>query len=148
MITVPRAAFALVFSLGIVALIIGLGPGRSSDTPDVPNPAVPPAAKSISQAQPEGTGSKDQASKEEVKPEAPSKPKVLTMAEAVTLAERLGKGQAVKAERKDRPVPSFKIEVLGLDGVKRQIELRADGTQLSNRASEPKIPGKKKRPKQ
>jgi len=54
--------------------------------------------------------------------------KVLSFAEAVRTAERLGKGQAVRAERRDKPEVHFKIEVQGWDGMTRRIELAADGT--------------------
>jgi hypothetical protein len=54
--------------------------------------------------------------------------KSIGMAEAVTIAEKLGKGAVTKAERRDKPDPLFKFELIGRDGQKQRIELNPDGT--------------------
>jgi uncharacterized membrane protein YkoI len=54
--------------------------------------------------------------------------KVISLEEAIAIAEKLGKGKAVKAERKgEGSDASFKVEVVGKDGTKSKIQLNAQG---------------------
>jgi len=60
-------------------------------------------------------------------PAAKAKPKVLTLGDATNLAEKFGKGMAMKAERKDKGGAAFHVDVVGWDGEKRRVELAPDG---------------------
>jgi hypothetical protein len=51
----------------------------------------------------------------------------ISLIEAVTIAEQLGSGQAIRAERKDKPEVSFKVDLLLPDGRRTKIDLTADG---------------------
>lgn len=54
--------------------------------------------------------------------------KTITLIEAITIAEKSAKGEAVKAEKKgEGPETHFKIDVLGKDGKKAKVELTGDG---------------------
>lgn len=131
MVTVGRVVFALIFALVVTGLLVWpidwnspKSPLETSAQADPSNPPESPdSAKSASSS---------------------GKPKVLTMSEAVVIAERLGKGQVLKAERKDRPEPTFKFEVLSREGQKVRLELAIDGTvKAGPDASEKKPPEKK-----
>jgi uncharacterized membrane protein YkoI len=52
----------------------------------------------------------------------------VSMAEAVQIAEKLCKGLATRAERKDRPELTYKVDVTSWDNKSYQVEVAADGT--------------------
>src|SRR5262245_58985401 len=58
--------------------------------------------------------------KEEAKP--------ISLTEAINIAEKAGKGQAIKAERKGEGADTqFQVEVVGKDGARSRISLNAAG---------------------
>jgi hypothetical protein len=77
------------------------------------------------------------------KPDAAA-PRMITLAEAIALAEKSSQGTAVKAERKGEGSDvHFKIDLLGKDGQKHKVELDAAG---KPRPGEPeKKPDEKKK---
>ena len=74
--------------------------------------------------------------------------KTISLTEAIAVAEKAGKGRAVRAELRDGDEPIFKIDVLGSDGSKSKIELTADGKVRGGEGTpEAPAPDKKKREK-
>ncbi len=130
---------AVLFALVIGTLIIGMGPGYGQHDAERTNDFANVAAEDQNQSEPEPLAKKaatidpPQAVEKSVplavKPTLAKDPgpKAVSMAEAVTIAEKLGKGYAMKAERTERPAVSFKIDVMGIDGIRTNIELAADG---------------------
>jgi uncharacterized membrane protein YkoI len=54
--------------------------------------------------------------------------KPISLIEAITIAEKVGKGQATKAERKGEGAETqFKVDVVGIDGTKVKLTLSAAG---------------------
>ena len=121
-----KVLFSLVFAVAVGLLIVGLGAGYGNKTPDAGDQnATQPETK---------TAAKDQASKstaEKAVKQEPAKetsaPKILTMAEAVIIAEKFGKGYTLKAERIERPTLSYSFEIQSIDGTKKLIDLTAEG---------------------
>lgn len=110
-------------------------PKKGSPTPEAKK-APPGLAKKQGQKKPGAP---------EKKPTAPEKKagKVISLAEAIAIAEKIGGGQATKAERKGEGEElHFKIEVEGKGGSKQKIELNANGSRRQE--EEPKKPEKKK----
>ena len=65
---------------------------------------------------------------EQSTPKAKSaKPADLSLAEAIGIAEKLGKAKAVKAERTDRPTVSFTIDLVNWEGNKSTLVLNGEG---------------------
>jgi hypothetical protein len=76
-----------------------------------------------------------------------SAPAVLTLSEAIAVAEKQSKGKAIKAELKEQPEVHFKIELLDKDGQKVKVELTATGkprTKPEDASPEKKAPEKPK----
>jgi uncharacterized membrane protein YkoI len=60
--------------------------------------------------------------------------KIISLVEAIGIAEKTIRGEAVKAERKGEGAEThFKIEVLGKDGKKAKLELSGDGKPLEKK---------------
>jgi hypothetical protein len=108
---------ALLLTIGVVSLVVVLSPGDgpAGSVPERPAPAVAPRQPTESAGPPPAAGS-------------PRPKTVITLAEAIAIAEKTGQGYAIKAERRDKPQLSFRVEVMGVDGQKRRIELNADGS--------------------
>lgn len=145
-----KLIFALVFAVSVGLLIIGLGTGYGNKPTQNVGDEVPP--EQFTQSQNSQSGKDTTPAAPTQTPKVPSKevpiksgPKVLTMAEAVVIAERIGKGYTMKAERKDRPDISFKFEIMSIDGTKKRIELTADG-QLKPESKTTETKAGKKRP--
>jgi hypothetical protein len=117
-----KILFALLVTVSVAGLILGLSPGDAKDDgrqengptvaqpQHVPRPAAAAPVKTSTSQETVGLPGKS-----------------ISLAEAVVIAEKLGKGQALKAERKDKPEIAFRIEVVGEDGQRSKIELTGDG---------------------
>jgi hypothetical protein len=83
--------------------------------------------------------------KGETKKSAPkSSAKTISLTEAIAIAEKAGKGQAVKAERKgEGEETQFKVEVVGKGGEKSKIELSASGERRDAKEQPKESPTKK-----
>jgi uncharacterized membrane protein YkoI len=92
--------------------------GKGKGKPKAPEPAPLPTEK-------------PKPSEPAPPPKEKAKPTVarnITLVEAITLAEKSGKGTATKAERKGEGSETFyRIEVTGSDGKKTRIELTLQG---------------------
>jgi hypothetical protein len=80
-----------------------------------------------------------QGKKEEKKEEKKTTPakNAISLSDAIKIAEKIGNGQAVKAESKGEGNDlTFKIEVLGKGGEKKKIELDASGKPLATTGKE------------
>lgn len=141
MTTPKKIAFAVLFSLIVGGLLVwpGLGGGQQAED-DSPDKGSPGADKVAAKDPPKDRPKPEKPSSERTKPDLPRvdkgkapRGKAISLAEAIIRAEELGKGMAVKAERKDRPVLSFKVDVLAPDGGRIKIELSADGKLLTKK---------------
>ena len=155
MTTTRKVIFALMFAGATALMIVGLGAGYGRKTPEPGDDQfVQVPAKAAQDTPPAKESSPNPAPKQEVKEPAlkepakePAKPKILNMAEAVTVAEKFGKGYTLKAERIERPTLAYTFEIMGIDGVKRQIDLTAEG-QLRTAPTKTGASKNKKRPGQ
>lgn len=120
-----KLLFALVFACFVAGLSIVLAPGQNADSG---------VAQADDKKAPEQT---DKSGKDRLPKNAGAGVpgmKAISMAEAVTIGERVGKGYTLKAERKDKKEQlTFRLEILGFNGAKQRIELRGDGEVLSHR---------------
>ena len=65
--------------------------------------------------------------------------KSISLVEAITIAEKITKAQATKADRKDKDgVIEFKIDLLTKDGAKTKVTLDAKGQSLKDPKDDPK----------
>jgi hypothetical protein len=71
--------------------------------------------------------------------------KVITMAEAVTIAEKAVKGYTLRAERTERPVVGFRVEVVGMNGNQSVVDLSADGRVLKKGSGTLAVPNPNKK---
>lgn len=146
--TYRKVLFAGVFALAVTGLLVALNAsqGDGQDPPNDPDKSIAPIDPNKSSQEKKNLPAKEPATKEspakteegkEPLAKEPTKtaPKIITMAEAVVIAERVGKGYTLKAERKEKPALTFKFDILSRTGQKVKIELGPDGTVRSN--SEP-----------
>jgi hypothetical protein len=143
-----NVVFALLFALLMGGVLVGLGAGNfrgdAPQTPQVDGREAAPGKPSPEPAEkPKEPAGKAAAARDA--PRLPAQPavKVISLIEAITIAEKIGKGQAMKAERKDKPELSFRIELMDAEGVKNRIELTADGKLKEKKEDEPRGPDKK-----
>lgn len=123
-----NVVFTLLVALGVSGMLLGLG-AREKDKPTT---EAPPEQKEVVQP------------KAKVEPEKPAPretPRTLSLIEAITLAEKHAGAQAIKAERRDKPEVSFRIELLDKEGGRKRVELTADG-KIRETKDEPKKPEK------
>jgi hypothetical protein len=131
--TIMKAIGPLVFAL-LAAVIVGgllmaLSPAESPEVVKEDSPAKveprPAAATKLAETKP---------SPEKREPREVREPRgqAISLVEAIGIAEKLGKGQAVKAERREK---GFRIELTGAEG-KSRIELSADGKVLDRRSED------------
>ncbi|MBL8797611.1 MAG: PepSY domain-containing protein, partial [Planctomycetia bacterium] len=123
-----KALFALLVTASVVGLILALSPhdgDRGAASEGSPSTDAPPRVP-----RPPVAGGARAAGNSEA-PRLAGQP--ITLAEAVAIAEKLGKGQAVKAERRDRPEVVFRIDLLDAAGAKSKVELNADGSARQHR---------------
>lgn len=126
--TLRKLMYPAFFATLVVALVGGFDGNASSDDDKQPPPPVAKAKPEVSEAGP----------KSPPPAAAPTQTfKLISMAEAVTLAEKAGKGYTLKAERTERPVVGYRVEVVGMDGNRTVVELSGDGNVLSRKAPTP-----------
>jgi hypothetical protein len=135
-----RLMFALFFALSVAGLLyVGLGTDLTSGAPKEPTKENPTTNAEQTADKPKEPVNKEDPAKGTARLDV----KAISLKEAIDIAEKLGKGQAVKAERKDKPEVCFKIDVVGPDGTKK-IELTADGKVKEKKPDEEKKPEEKK----
>jgi hypothetical protein len=128
-----KVVSAIVAALLVVVLLVGLSASSNNGAPQ----AAAEDAGQLTPAEPRA----DPAPPPPVRAKGPGAGpagKPISLVDAILIAEKVGKGQATKAERKDRPELSFKIDVLGLDGSKSKVELTGDGKVKDRKEDEPK----------
>lgn len=127
------------FFAGLVAsLLIGFGgdEGRSRAQEGQPQqPAFQPA-REIKETPPRGAPAAAVSSTPNFK--------LISMAEAVTIAEKTVHGYSLKAERLERPVVTYRVEVVQMDGGRTVVDLASDGKVLAKGPPAPPGMGKKK----
>lgn len=154
MTTHRKLLFAGFLAIGITGLIVALNASQGTGQQTVEqsvvraDPPRPPQEKTPETNPGKAADAKAIPAKEPTK----TGPKVLSMAEAVVIAERVGKGYTMKAERKEKPSLTFKFEILSRTGQKVRVELDPDGTvrnvpsMTSEERSEERRGGEKKGP--
>lgn len=133
MVTLRKLLVPLSFALVVVGLLAWLSVG--GDRTDARGEPARDAVETAPAKDPREKASKEASSRETSR--------VISLVEAIGIAEKVGKGQAVRAERRDRPELGFRIEVVGPDGSKIRIELTADGKVKEKKEDEHRTPEKK-----
>jgi hypothetical protein len=133
-----KLAYAISVTAVVVVLVVGLSAGGSNAQTETtkPVPQTDPVKLAPTVQPPETTA----------KEPPPPTYRVVSMAEAVTIAEKSVKGgYTTRAERTERPVIGFRVEVVGMDGAKSVLELSGDGKKVK-KSNQPwdAIPVKKK----
>jgi hypothetical protein len=73
----------------------------------------------------------------------PKEPEIISLAEAIILVERTGKGKAVKAELVgEGPATQFNVELVGKNNVRTVFQLSANGRVIVENTFTPKKKGK------
>lgn len=124
--------FAVCFGILMAGLLVGLSSGFK-DAPKQPAENSSPIPSDQTE-KPRPSAGKESPAQAAANPAG----RVLSLSEAVAIAEKIVGGQAIKAERKGKSEVSFKIEVVQRDGTKSKIELTADGKLKETRPPETK----------
>ena len=125
---VSFALFTAIIVTGLLVFGLGSGGRNESSEPIKKAPVLPPPPVEQAKAiEPVVESPKELPKPEPVAEEKPAKPAELSLAEAILIAEKLGKARAVKAERSERPTLSFKIDLVNWEGNKSTLELNGDG---------------------
>ncbi len=134
--------YACGVAIVVIGLVVGLSAGDASGDAQIEPfktaPPTDPAKPSQAVKPPEPTAKE---------PPSPTY-RVLSMAEAVTIAEKSVKGgYTTRAERTERPVIGFRVEVVGMDGSKSVVELTGAGkvTKKGNQSWDATVKKKKGR---
>jgi hypothetical protein len=127
----------------VVSLLIGFGgdSGLSGATETQPRSPVTALFKDVKETPPHAMPTAAVAATASA---ATPGYKIISMAEAVTIAERTVHGYTIKAERLERPVIAYKVEIVQLDGSRIAVDLAADGKFLGKGPPPPPTMGKKK----
>ncbi len=120
--TIQKFTFSIVFSVITLGCVVGFSASNGDFSP-VDADTESKAADTQEKAAP---AKPIDPPKTQPVAEAPL-PKQISMADAVIIAERTGKGYTTKAERAERPTVTFTFEIMTRQGTKTRVILAGDG---------------------